>query len=148
MTIDQLKEILLKPAMQMSNLELAKKLLYDGPPAVKSTRVRQDRSVPNKLESEWGQKLKSDFPGECFRFGERRYKLANGVWYKPDWTCSNHLPVGSILDANETAWEVKGPHAWRGGLEFLKIAAHEWPEVRWILVWKENGVWHDQIVVS
>lgn len=109
-------------------------------------RIRQDRSKPNKLEREWLDWLRAYNPLEQFRFGERRYKLANGTWYKPDVTCQSHL-WEDTQEHKETAWEVKGTKSWRGGFEFLKIAAHQWPEVRWVLVWKEDGLWNEQEVL-
>ena len=71
----------------------------------------------------------------------KRYKLGNGIWFKPDMTGND------TRDGRETAYEVKGPHAFRGGFENLKVAAHQWPEVRWLLVWKERGEWKQQEVL-
>lgn len=100
-------------------------------------RIRQDhRPLMNKLEE--------SFLGELLLRGQRkediliqaiRFRLANGLWYKPDfvvWPC---------------AWEVKGPHAWRGGYENLKMAAATYPHISWVLVWKEHGRWCEQKIL-
>jgi hypothetical protein len=65
--------------------------------------------------------------------------LGNGIWYKPDFT--------GFVDGSYTAWEVKGPHAFRGGFENLKVAANQYKEINWHLVWKEGGQWKDQGVL-
>lgn len=102
-------------------------------------RIRQDsKSLLNKLEMEYYNLLKlTDV--KHLRLQAKRYKLANGLWYKVDFT--------GIIDGRETAWEVKGPHAFRGGFENLKMAASCWPEVCWRLVWKEHGHWQCQEVL-
>lgn len=69
-----------------------------------------------------------------------RFKLGNGIWYKPDWVDLTVLPV--------YAWEVKGPFAHRGGFENLKVAAGLYPAVKWVLVWKdEAGHWQTQTIL-
>lgn len=120
--------------------------LLDKSPLPQKQRIRQDRSQPNKLELEWREYLMREFPDERFRYGCRRYKLGNGIWYKPDIVCARHRwpETGFVM---ETAWEVKGPKSWRGGFENLKVAAYSWPEVRWVLVWKEYGRWNEQEVL-
>lgn len=103
-------------------------------------RIRQSSNpLLNKLETEFHERIKRDANLSNIRPQARRYKLGNGIWFKPDFTAS--------CDGRETAWEVKGPHAFRGGLENLKVAAHQWPEVRWILAWKVNGQWMEQEVL-
>lgn len=154
MTTEQLKEMILsRPGLRNLNIDVARQLLYGKDPVskpVKGKRIRQDRKGMNKLESEWLEVLKRQFPNEQFRFGERRYLLANGIWYKPDFTCQFHEWPEERSHSHrwkETAWEVKGPKSWRGGFENLKVAAHNWPEVRWVLVWKEDGEWNEQEVL-
>lgn len=75
------------------------------------------------------------------RAQSKRYKLGNGIWYKPDMTGND------TRDGKETAYEVKGPFAFRGGFENLKVAASTWQEVNWILVWKDNGEWKQQKIL-
>jgi hypothetical protein len=48
----------------------------------------------------------------------------------------------------EHAWEAKGPKAFRGGFENLKIAANQWPDVVFTLMWEEAGVWRNQRILS
>jgi hypothetical protein len=112
----------------------------------KSRRIRQDsKPLLNKLEQEYYNILCTEHPRYPRpRPQAKRYKLGNGIWYKPDFTASV-WPSG--ISESETAWEVKGPFAYRGGLEALKTAAHQWPEVAFYLVWKENGEWKEQRVL-
>lgn len=110
-------------------------------------RIRQSQKPKmNKLEAEWFAILSSQFPNyDRPRAQSKRYELGNGIWYKPDFTATSWpQPEGPSI---ETAWEVKGPHAFRGGFENLKVAARLWTEVRWILVWKEAGEWRQQVVL-
>jgi hypothetical protein len=65
--------------------------------------------------------------------------LGNGIWFKPDFT--------GFLDGSYSAWEVKGPHAFRGGFENLKVAAGQYKEIHWYLVWKESGEWKQQRIL-
>ena len=109
--------------------------------AAPGIRIRQSaKPLMNKLESEWMNRLAhTEF--SSIRAQSKRFKLGNGIWYKPDFTAIND-------ETNrETAWEVKGPHAFRGGFENLKIAAGLFDEIDWILVWKESGQWKQQKVL-
>lgn len=103
-------------------------------------RIRQSaKPLMNKLETDFFLYIMRHLPDAKIRAQAKRYKLANGLWYKPDFIAQVH--------GRETAWEVKGPHAFRGGFENLKMAAHEWPEVKFILAWKEGGSWNTQDVL-
>lgn len=94
----------------------------------------------NKLETEFFEHLKNTLPNIDWRAQAKRFRLGNGIWYKPD--------VTGIVGCHEHAYEVKGPYAFRGGFENLKVAASTYPEIRWHLVWKHaNGVWHEQKVL-
>lgn len=74
-----------------------------------------------------------------------RFKLGNGIWYKPDFIAT---PIGfESQDTRLRAFEVKGEHAFRGGFENLKVAAYQYPFVVWTLAWKENGKWKEQTVL-
>lgn len=107
-------------------------------------RIRQsDKPLMNKLESEYFAFLKAIYPFAHIRAQAKRFRLGNGIWYKPDFTSVLHY--GDSM--KETAWEVKGPHAFRGGFENLKVAASLYPEIKWILVWKQNGKWQEQEVL-
>lgn len=102
----------------------------------KPQRIRQNaKPLLNKLEAEYLRIL------QVRRVGVRSQaitlKLANGVRYTPDFF---------QLDSVE-AWEVKGRHAWEDSLIKLKFAAKEYPEIRFTLVWKEDGQWKEQTVL-
>ena len=104
-------------------------------------RIRQSQKpLMNKLEQEWFDHLVSTFPKLWFCPQTTKFKLGNGIWYKPDITCP-------YFNGIFTCWEVKGPFAHRGGFENLKVAASKYPEFKWILVWKENGQWKEQTVL-
>lgn len=101
-------------------------------------RIRQSsKPVLNKLEQEFLDWLERVEPGHGYIPQSVRFKLANGLWYKPDVVSFDLI----------TCWEVKGPYAYRGGFENLKMAAHQYPIIIWKLVWKENGQWKEQIVL-
>lgn len=108
-------------------------------------RIRQ-RSKPllNKLENEFLLKLTPPFDSPGWRIVPQslRFRLANGLWYKPDF-----LKVGDDADSPIVAYEVKGPHAFRGGFENLKMAASQYPWIKWVVVWKDEGVWQEQVVL-
>ena len=91
-------------------------------------RIRQsNRPLLNQLEMEWFEELKSQHPQWNIRAQSLRFRLGNSHWYKPDFTCitpAEHIPM---------AWEVKGPHAFRGGFENLKVSANLYPEWIWII---------------
>lgn len=106
----------------------------------KERRIRQDhKPLLNKLETEAQEYLQRVHPNVKFVPQGKRFRLANGVWYKPDFT--------AIVDGVERCWEIKGPHAWRGGKENLKCAASAWPQTLWTLLWKENGQWRSQTII-
>ena len=105
-------------------------------PAVKK-RIRQsEKPVMNKLETEWY----SLFATADTRPQAIKFKVARSAFYKPDF-------FSPLL---RTAWEVKGlkgKNIDRGKLA-LKCAATAWPEIKFILVWKdEQGIWQEQQVL-
>lgn len=109
-------------------------------------RIRQStKPLLNKLEEEFAGVLKYRFPtgyvcAQCLRF-----KLGNGICYKPDFVA---WPAGfDSQDPRMRAFEVKGPHAFRGGFENLKVAASLYCAIKWTLVWKEDGQWKEQTVL-
>ena len=110
-----------------------------------SRRLRQEhKPLMNKIESQFWQVLASgNWHGRVvssLRSQSMRFKLANGVWYKPDNTC--------LLDCTLAAFEVKGPKSWRGGFENLKVAAGQYPEIEWRLVSLVDGAWQYQLVLA
>ena len=114
----------------------------DAPPvpAIPDKRLRQsEKPVLNKLENQWFEICRRSEAITHLRAQALRFELGRGIWYKPDLTCwqAGHL----------TAYEVKGQHAFRGGFENLKVAARTFPDWTWILVWKKDGQWRQQIVL-
>jgi hypothetical protein len=102
-------------------------------------RVRQSsKPLMNKLESEFYLHLLLRFNKDYVKIQAVRFRLGNGIWYVPDFVIS--APWA-------TCYEVKGPHAFRGGFENLKVAASTYPEIKWRLVWKENGRWIEQEIL-
>lgn len=106
-------------------------------------RIRQDtKPLMNKLETEYFRYLDDLYdtkPGNI-KVQALRFKLGNGIWYKPDFVVFYEDAV--------IAYEVKGPFAHRGGLENLKVAASQYPEIEWQLVWKSSdGQWDNQVVL-
>lgn len=105
-------------------------------------RIRQSsKPKMNKLETEFFKKLQSECGGLEILQQAIRLELANGIWYKPDL----FVPNGSD---GPVVYEVKGPRAFRGGLENLKVAArvHRW--CMFYLVWKDRGIWQRQSVLA
>lgn len=111
-------------------------------------RIKQERGpLLNKLEADWLAVLRAKDPWAPIRSQSVRLRLANGAWYKPDHYCSSWKWGDG---ACPTAWECKGPRQVKGcakGLLALKVAAHEWPEIRFVLVWREGGQWRTQTVL-
>lgn len=103
-------------------------------------RIRQSSEpLLNKLETAfWNEYLKLRHP--FARAQSIKFRLGNGISYKPDFVDLSAQKV--------QAWEVKGPHAFRGGFENLKVAAGLYYEVRWVLAWKQDGQWQQQEVLS
>lgn len=102
-------------------------------------RIRQSsKPLLNKLETEFLHWIKDEYPTAVIWSQALRFRLANGLWYKPDF-------VGDF-GGEVYVYEVKGPHAFRGGFENLKMAATAYPAWTWKLVWKEGSRWMEQIV--
>lgn len=119
---------------------VAEKCFVKGAPqeAIIGKRIRQgQKPLLNKLEAAWFEALKRTNPSA--RPQAMKFRLGNGIAYKPDFVDLTVRPV--------TCWEVKGPHAFRGGFENLKVAASLYQDVRWILVWRESGRWQQQEVL-
>ena len=121
--------------------------ISDSSPA---KRVRQSgKPLMNKLETEFFNRLSPTFPNYPRpRAQAKRYKIANGAWYKPDITATS-WPQEVGPDC-ETAWECKGPDCMKNvarGKLAIKCAAAQWPEVAFYLVWKKDGQWKQQRVL-
>lgn len=105
--------------------------------APKERRVRQSRRSLNRLETMYQDVLHLRHGKENVRAQDLRLQLANGAWYKPDFFVPSELLF----------IEVKGPHAFRGGFEFLKMAAAAHPWAKFRLVWKAGDQWRFQEVL-
>lgn len=114
-------------------------MIQEPPPK----RIRQNTNpLMNKLEQEWFEVIKCRF--RIIVPQGLRFMLGNGAWYKPDFIC---WPTGlESEDIRMRAFEVKGPHVFRGGFENLKVAATKYPQIKWTLVWKQDGKWQEQTV--
>lgn len=107
-------------------------------PAAPAERIRQDKKpLMNKLEESYLDQLRFFYPGAEILSQAIRLKIGNGCWYKPD----------HFVPSEKLFIECKGPHAFRGGFEALKIAAsaHRWATFK--LVWRVKGEWREQIVL-
>ena len=106
-------------------------------------RIRQEeKPLLNKLEADWLMHIHDSYAGESVHSQAIRFKIGNGAWYKPDFCV--------FFSGKLTCWEIKGPKQGKNvdrGLLALKIAAHLWPEVVFLLVWREDGAWKQQRVL-
>lgn len=107
----------------------------------KKKRLRQSsKPLLNVLESEYKNFLCTQ-AGIRFEAQAIRFRLGNGIWYKPDFIVIS--PLGDLL-----AIEVKGKHAFRGGFENLKVVASLYRWITFKLVWKgEDGTWQTQTIL-
>jgi hypothetical protein len=121
--------------LQLMNPVQAPSASEPGEVAAVKKRIRQSREpILNKLETSYRDEvLFKRYTPTQVRSQDLRLRLGNGTWYKPDF----HIPHERLIV------EVKGPKAWRGGLEFLKVAASVHPYLRFVLVWRESrlGPW-------
>lgn len=111
-------------------------------------RLRQS-SKPrlNKLETAWLAELKRRHPEAWIHDQAIKLELAHGMFYKCDF-----FVIKRDLDFAEgpmwiTAYETKGPKVFRGGFENLKVAARAYPWIKFVLVWRDAGVWQEQHVL-
>jgi hypothetical protein len=113
-------------------------------PVASGKRIRQSAApVMNKLESQWLMQLERMYQGCRIVPQGMRVKIATGAWYKVDF----------FIPARMVAFEVKGPKVMHNQqsrqLLALKVAASQWPEIAWWLVWWEKGgEWKQQRVLS
>jgi hypothetical protein len=110
-------------------------------------RIRQSsKPLMNKLETQFYNVLTVRNPGVVIYKQALRWKLGNGIWYKPDFAATI---VERYEDRNltMTCWEVKGPYAFRGGFENLKVAASLYQDIVWILAWRNGSKWEEQRVL-
>jgi hypothetical protein len=114
-------------------------------PVQEATRVKQDhKPVLNKLETRCRDYLKALCPKSIILEQQLRFKLGNGVWYKPDL---------ALIDLFEPfirlrLIECKGPKQMKGvakGVMTIKIAAAQYPKFEWFLMWDESGLKNQRI---
>lgn len=118
------------------------RLVKIAAPEAKKKRIRQsDKPLLNRLEKEFQEVLIQRYPGDMHHITAQaiRFSLGNGIAYKPDFVV--------FMWGRPRAYECKGPHAFRGGFENLKVAANRYPLVQFILVWKSDGQWQEQHVL-
>lgn len=119
-----------------------------GTPKTSDKRIRQDtKPLLNKTEARALEYLKKRHPSLHIHCQAIRFKLANGLWYKPDFIAFTEQVIPPWI----IAYEVKGPHAFRGGFENLKMAASVYQDIAWILIWEEppkSDNWLTQEVLS
>ena len=110
------------------------------PPEKPKTRIRQSsKPLMNKLETRAKAWIELRY-GIGIYTQAIRWRLGNGIWYKPDFALVN-------FDRQLICFEVKGPHAFRGGFENLKVAAGLYPLIWWRLLWEDNGQWQEQTIL-
>jgi len=129
-------------------------LAAPSPAGNRPDRLRQNHAPKmNQTEGRWFSQINCRFPNyPPVRAHAKTFLLANGVRYTPDFSASLWPflddRTGETTDsARETCWEVKGPHAWDDALVKIKFAAHEWPEIHWLFVWEDYGIWTIQTVL-
>ena len=111
--------------------------------AAPGVRIRQDaKPLLNKLEKQWFDILKAGGSVTNLSAQALRFKLANGAWYKCD--------IVGWVNGRLTGWECKGPSCMKNvdrGILTVKIAAAQWPEIDFFLVWKDHGEFRQQKVL-
>jgi len=133
--------VLRKPSKAQCLLSNHPKAVVQPKPARK--RIRQDsKPLMNKLETEFFHWIKDQYPNyPPVRPQAKTFRLANGLRYTPDFTCSIWPDESEEGPTRETAWEIKGKHIWDDAICKLKVAATAFPEVRWLFCWKIDGKW-------
>jgi hypothetical protein len=112
-------------------------------------RLRQS-SAPrlNKLEAEFGARLRMLRPDDFITEQAITFRLGNGVRFTPD------VVKFSTFAGFICAYEVKGE--WRKDSRWatddsrvkIKVAAAQYPFIAWYLVWKEKGEWLEQKILA
>jgi hypothetical protein len=111
------------------------------------TRIQQHvKPKLNQTERDALAWLKAgNAPGYDLRPHAIRLELANGCLYTPDIIGVNI----SFPTLRLRAWEVKGKHAWDDSIVKLKVAAREWPQIWFALIWRDekHSPWLEQEVL-
>ena len=103
-------------------------------------RLRQKQGEKmNSNELRFGAYLRLQLPHAKLHPQAVTLGIANGTRYTPDWM--SYEPMSGRL----CFWEVKGTHKiFDGAGEKLKVAAAQYPEFIFTLVWHEDGEWLQQ----
>jgi hypothetical protein len=124
----------LSPAMKRLNPHLFINTTTNAPqpaPATPAKRIRQSGQELNKLETRFlNEYLLPYHQADRIKAQSLRFRLGNGIWYKPDFTLAE--PGERLI-----CYEVKGPFAYRGGMENLKVAASQYQWIDWFLAWND-----------
>lgn len=114
----------------------------DAFPGAKKKRIRQSgKPLLNNLEASWLLNLRSLAPKATFYPQAITLRLCNGCRYTPDIISADYVSEGMM------AWELKGKKVWDDSIVKLKFAAKEFPFIKFVLVWKENGQWVTQEIL-
>lgn len=127
-----------------AKLEPEAKVLINAVPLNKPRKriVQEAKPLLNALEAQYAALLQEKFSHRIIRAQAIRFRLANGLWYKPDLTV-----WAKTAELAPRAYEVKGRKAPARGVAVLKMAATQYPDWIWFLVWKEDGRWQEQRVL-
>lgn len=108
----------------------------------KKQRVRQSaKPLMNKLEREWWDILRAEFPDSQIVAQSVKFKIANGCWLTADFVVFH-------ADGSAAIYETKGKHAWDDSLVKLKVVAANFPRVKVWLVWKDHEKWQRQRILE
>ena len=100
--------------------------------------VSQKTKGPNKLEAAFAAILRAENPGIRIREQSVTLLIANGCRYTPD--------IFAVVAGQMTAWETKGFLREDAAVK-IKVAAKEWPEITFFLIWRRAGVWNRQRIL-
>lgn len=99
-------------------------------PVVSARAIWADTSARprmNETEKRYADRLDQEIAAGTvarWRFGELKFRLADGTWYTPDFCVQR--PDGT-LELHET----KGAHVWDDSRVKAKVAAEQYREFRW-----------------
>lgn len=107
-------------------------------------RLRQSSRTMNKLESDFQDHLKALHANENIYYEPIRLALGSGVVYIPDFLVINALQIPQV-----TFFEVKSNRPIEDDSSVkMKVAAHQYPLFKFILVWREGVEWQEQEILS
>lgn len=114
-----------------------------APMVTAASMIRQSsKPLLNKWETEFLEQLKGA-GWKTILCQSMKFRLANGVWYIPDFICLQETRL--LQNQIAAAFEVKG-HMRDDASVKIKVAAGMYPWVAWRLATKQNGQWVYQLV--